>query len=441
MFGFEPADLGTHSTRKGVATFVSAGCTVGPPVASICIRAGWSMGGVRDKYMKYEAAGDQFVGRCASCLDLLSKEFAISPPYWDFSRSYKAEELVLKQELEKFLKDRLLNYSKIHPKTLELVRTILASVFFHYDFLKENLSPMHAFRASSIFRNIPDTLKACAKVAFPWTKSSYTPMLTGVPPHTMIIAELESLKMSISESRRSLKQDLRDVMLELEPARSTETQTMILLQDVAEKVNRLSLQYSGSQGSQSNADDSVMGGIDNWDFVDEQDVVYHGVLPPSEDPEQERIRMRDINAKAKKVVENRKWKVGYHNNKLQILPPTWKLPSMTCSQLVVNWLTGDLKANVPPLSRLKAHDVKHLGKTIVVNLRMMRLFMTVVQSIATGRGVWPQRCTSIADANKVWEIVGPIVVAKYGNPNQIRQVEINWKTFYNQMCDKGAFKK
>ena len=36
-------DIGTHSFRKGVATFV-AGCVAGPSAISIFLRAGWSLG-------------------------------------------------------------------------------------------------------------------------------------------------------------------------------------------------------------------------------------------------------------------------------------------------------------------------------------------------------------------------------------------------------------
>ena len=64
--GYEPSDFGTHSCRKGVATRVAVGCTVAPPMVSLCIRAGWTLGGVKDKYLFYENAGDQHVGRCAS---------------------------------------------------------------------------------------------------------------------------------------------------------------------------------------------------------------------------------------------------------------------------------------------------------------------------------------------------------------------------------------
>ena len=60
--GVKEGELGSHSCRKGVITLVSAGCTVCPPMAAICLCAGWSMGPVKDRYIHYEKAGDQFVG-------------------------------------------------------------------------------------------------------------------------------------------------------------------------------------------------------------------------------------------------------------------------------------------------------------------------------------------------------------------------------------------
>ena len=48
---------------------VAAGCTVSPPIVSMSIRAGWVMGGVKDKYLKRESAGYQYIGRGASVLD------------------------------------------------------------------------------------------------------------------------------------------------------------------------------------------------------------------------------------------------------------------------------------------------------------------------------------------------------------------------------------
>ena len=68
-----------------MATWVAARCTVAPPIVSLCIRAGWTLGGVKDKYLFHENAGDQHVGRCASGLNSDTAEFAISRAYFDYS--------------------------------------------------------------------------------------------------------------------------------------------------------------------------------------------------------------------------------------------------------------------------------------------------------------------------------------------------------------------
>ena len=79
--GVSPGDLGSHSVRKGAISLVASGCIVSPPMAAICLRACWSMGPVKDRYIHYEKAGDQYVGRCATGISSLSKEFATSPAY------------------------------------------------------------------------------------------------------------------------------------------------------------------------------------------------------------------------------------------------------------------------------------------------------------------------------------------------------------------------
>ena len=82
--GVQHGDIGNHSCRKGVGTMVSAGCTIAPPIILICIRCGWVMGEVKDKYLKYKAAGDQYVGRRDLGLNQLRKEFTVTTAYFDF---------------------------------------------------------------------------------------------------------------------------------------------------------------------------------------------------------------------------------------------------------------------------------------------------------------------------------------------------------------------
>jgi hypothetical protein len=60
--GISPGDLGSHSARKGASSHASSGTTVSPPMVSICLRAMWSMGHVKERYLQFEKAGDQYLG-------------------------------------------------------------------------------------------------------------------------------------------------------------------------------------------------------------------------------------------------------------------------------------------------------------------------------------------------------------------------------------------
>ena len=64
---------------------VASGCTVSPPITATCLRSGWSIVKVKERYFKYEATGNQYVGRCSVGLNHLTKGFSVSPPHFEFS--------------------------------------------------------------------------------------------------------------------------------------------------------------------------------------------------------------------------------------------------------------------------------------------------------------------------------------------------------------------
>ena len=136
--------LGSHSTRKGAITTVSSGCTVSPSMASICLRAGWSMGNVRDRYIHYEKAGDQFCGRSVTGISSIKKEFATSPVYWECNPQGK--DAVLKVLEEKFIKS-----TDISPSSFHLLQSLFAALCYHREYLEEVLSPRNKLRASPLF--------------------------------------------------------------------------------------------------------------------------------------------------------------------------------------------------------------------------------------------------------------------------------------------------
>ena len=80
--GISPGDLGSHSARKGASSHACSGSTVSPPMVSICLCAMWSMGHIKERYLQYEKAGDQYLGRVVCGLDVNTVDFAVSPPFF-----------------------------------------------------------------------------------------------------------------------------------------------------------------------------------------------------------------------------------------------------------------------------------------------------------------------------------------------------------------------
>ena len=185
--GITKNSLGAHSPRKGAITMVSTGCTVSPPMTSICLRAAWSMGSVKDRYIHYKKAGDQFTGRCCTGISSLTKEFASSPVHFDYSASGERGEKAVTQVIRKFF----VNSGIIEPHVFELIRHFYAHMCYHFNFLDQTLSPKHPLRASTLFtscRKFP--YRKAATITFPWNSTKYSPPCSGIPPHTLSLIHI-----------------------------------------------------------------------------------------------------------------------------------------------------------------------------------------------------------------------------------------------------------
>jgi hypothetical protein len=142
--GIEKEDLGTHSMRKGAATYCSSGSTACSPSTAIHLRAGWALGGVQDRYMRYESAGDMYVGRTVSGLPIEEPEFAVLPPRF--------------KPCEAVSRAMKLCFPNI-PRKLNFVgQFALASIVCHKEFLLRTLYKTHPVIRSPLFRS-PRLLK------------------------------------------------------------------------------------------------------------------------------------------------------------------------------------------------------------------------------------------------------------------------------------------
>ena len=80
--GCNAEDIGTHRIRKGASTYCTSESTAAPPSVAVHLRVGWAIGGVQDRYLRYDAAGDMYVVPTVSGLPIGSSRFATLPPYF-----------------------------------------------------------------------------------------------------------------------------------------------------------------------------------------------------------------------------------------------------------------------------------------------------------------------------------------------------------------------
>lgn len=171
---------GTHSIRKGVGTYAASGSTTGPSMVSICLRCGWSIGGVQDRYLRYADAGDQYLGRVVAGLPVDSPLFSILPPHF-------------KQEANNLIGSHiraLFPHLATEESLVPILRLCLASLVQHADFLQSNLPGGHPLLSTHIFAK-PSVIEVLR--AHLVTTESEWMVASGIPPHVLILDKLEEL--------------------------------------------------------------------------------------------------------------------------------------------------------------------------------------------------------------------------------------------------------
>lgn len=175
---------GTHSVRKGVATYACSGSTGGPSIVSVCLRCGWSLGNVQDRYFRYEAAGDQYLGRVVAGLPINSSDFSILPPHFA-----DQENPIMTHCIEEMF-PVLQSICHLNP----ILKLCLGSLVHHESFLRDILPSKHPVLCTYIFRNLKcfEELKKLVVIRnSPWMQK------TGIPPHVEIYNQLEKSHESI----------------------------------------------------------------------------------------------------------------------------------------------------------------------------------------------------------------------------------------------------
>lgn len=322
QMGYRRGEIGTHSIRKGAVSYMSS-LPGGPPVASICNRAGWTMGKVKDIYMRYVTSGDQFVGRCLSLSPILSTEFASSPPYFEDNEVEWVDTLRRQQFKMIALVDGL----------ERLTRMCLASIIYHSDWLVNILGINHTFLvASVVHRNeIVENYRANVKVTYPWNDSINH--YSGIPPHVAVLQDLSIMKNAQQELLRDQQQMVGTFV----------AQTRHLLEEMGHDGGRMAdRQYM------RNMLDEFQNNF-NYRF----DRIMQ--LVPNQEHEQAMGP-----AAIDRVEDGTVYTLHFYLGSYKRVPCDWRFPRCSVSVVWRQWWIGDTVRNVPPLRYLQISDVKHL---------------------------------------------------------------------------------
>jgi hypothetical protein len=208
QLGGTKKELGTHSVRKGASTHCT-GMVNGPSFIHVYLRAGWSLGGVRDRYIFGGAGGDQLTGRVLAGLPFNEAAFASLPPHFD---TVGAAQVAWSTAFPL--------YASLPDTFKRALPFLLASICHHEGWLRSTLPADHPLFVSPLFASgmldslRPHVLSGCYRSALTGLTA------TGIPPHlamsnelTAVMRETEAMKLQLLSQYASLPSEVVTVLL------------------------------------------------------------------------------------------------------------------------------------------------------------------------------------------------------------------------------------
>ena len=417
--GISAGDLGSHSARKGSASYACAGTTVSPPMVSVCLRAMWSMGHIKERYLQYEKAGDQYLGRVVCGLDVNDPLFAVSPPYFD------ADHATI-EKIHLLLKEYAVRGDSATADMHRVFYFCYASLCYHRDFLGRNLHQSSKLQASPFYNTMPNFVKDAAVVKLPWTKTEATPVFTGLPPHVVILATCEELKLELRRAREEIVSDVKEDL----DNRRIGSQSYFDKEEIIGKMEQLHdemlkrmdrVGHSGyaalRRDSGSGADDASFqvsgGGNENASIATNTSIT---------------MVERD----------ERRFQFFYTTGgTVSRLPEGFVFPKMTLATLLTSWFCGNQSTRTIPFKLLKATELEN--KQEKVQLCKMRKLVDAVIAGAKQEGAWREQrgAWDIGSTVRLFESVKHLFEYPTKSTRPRRNAQISWVTVYNIYVKSG----
>jgi hypothetical protein len=345
-------EIGLHSIRKGVSTYL-ASLPGGPPPAALCLRAGWSMGQVKDIYFHQSQGGDEFTGRCAAMLNLMNGEFVTSPAFFKDSISRDAVKKAI---------DMVFPHHKNCSGIERVLEHCLASMVHHSEKMA-GLAATHPAKNMPLHRNAELLAQLAPHITVVSAWDCQQPM-TGIPPHIKSLVDISGIKEEQSKLVEKVTEKVMKEMKgyfetrrigggELTEARMREMIDQSVAKSVADTVGN---PIEALEKRIDNMQLAPAGNNIDDDFVGLADDVIGNI----EEEQQSTTATGDTGPPARATTI--KYNAYFHSGAMTRLPKDWRFPTGGLYDLWLQWNLPDTNANrpIPPMREMRKEDYNWL---------------------------------------------------------------------------------
>lgn len=204
LLGCEVEDVGMHSERKGSSTYC-LGQIGGPTPISVFLRMGQSLGQLKDRYIFFGEGADQLCGRMVCGLPFSDEGFGTLPPH------YSNETLA--QLSDEFWNEIVSGYDNFPSSFRNVFPFLLASLFYHEQYLRANLDARHPLWTSRVFTHNAHLgmLRTSTLVGIGRCKVTGL-RATGIPAHLAIAAKVAELTAEVKELKATLTKQMDGII-------------------------------------------------------------------------------------------------------------------------------------------------------------------------------------------------------------------------------------
>ena len=381
------------------------------------------MGSVKERYLQFEKAGDQYLGRVVSGLDVNDVSFAVSPPYFECDGD-------VKENIFTLIKDFTVGGHGIRGEIFQMLYFCFASLCYHFDFLVQVLPQRNKLHIA-FFTHIPNYAREAATVWMPWNKTANTPVFTGLPPHVSILTKIEELKEALKTATDAIlggvKEDLDGRRLGSESYFAKEeivAEIKLMRADMTQRMDHIAL-ASCSCALQvpyvQQGPEVTVGGLE----VDTPSASDSGA-----------VTLFDRGT-------GHRFQYFCSAGGIRRLPENFVFPKMSLVTLITSWFSGNESMRTVRYKQLRAADIKKVKERS--KLSQMKKLMSAVEIAAKHEGIWDD----LAKKQKgSWDVGSTVRLYEsvqhcFDYPSKTmmrRRAQISWQTVFNLFkANEGKF--